>query len=162
MLFSDLNYLSTTMPTANAELSWLMRTQLTHAPEPLWKLLEIVVHMLKRGDENATTLLHAITVHCLCVDSVLMWWYQSRLAASGHWHIGNTAQRGQCSQNQLQRGSANTLCEEIVRLWRLAALNPKLNPSEREQVSYYLKTLLIIFSSQYFFNSITILLLKGY
>lgn len=74
LLFSDLNYLSTTPPPANAELSWLMRTQLTHSPEPLWKLLEIVVHMLKRGDENATTLLHAITVHCLCVDQVLMWY----------------------------------------------------------------------------------------
>lgn len=112
-----------------------MRTQLAHSPEPLWKLLEIVVHMLKRGDENATTLLHAITVHCLCVDQVLMWWYQTRLVASGHWIIGNTAQRGQCSQNQLQRGAANTLCEEIVRLWRLAALNPKLNAPEREQAS---------------------------
>lgn len=126
-----------------------MRTQLTHAPEPLWKLLEIVVHMLKRGDENATTLLHAITVHCLCVDQVLMWWYQTRLVASGHWNIGNTAQRGQCSQNQLQRGSANTLCEEIVRLWRLAALNPKLNPSERDQVSLFYFCFLLHFTIMY-------------
>jgi hypothetical protein len=97
------------------------------------------VHMLKRGDENATTLLHAITVHCLCIDQVLMWWYQTKLVASGHWHLGNAAQRGQCSQSQLQRGSANTLCEEIVRLWKLAALNPKLNAFERDQLAILLR-----------------------
>lgn len=75
LLSSDIAYLHATTnerQNSSSEFLWLQRIQQSHAPDPLWKLLEIVIHMLKRGDENATTLLHTITEHCLCVDQVLM------------------------------------------------------------------------------------------
>lgn len=135
--FSDLNYLSNSHSTqSSSEFVWLVRNLQSHAPDPLWKLLDIVVHMLKRGDENATTLLHAITAHCLGVDQVLSWWYQTRLLETGFWHSGHGSHRATMqNQQNTSRFNASTLCEEVVRLWALCALNPRLSAFEREQAS---------------------------
>ncbi|CAD5226204.1 unnamed protein product [Bursaphelenchus xylophilus] len=133
--------MSASSPQASTEFVCLLRNHYSRAPEPLWKLLDIVVHMLKRGDENATTLLHAITEHCLCVDQILSWWYQTRLLETGHWYLGNGGHRvtSQGQQN-VPRHNASSLCEEIVRLWGLCSLNPKLTRHEKEQL-YALLTL---------------------
>ncbi|KAI6216161.1 hypothetical protein M3Y99_01837100 [Aphelenchoides fujianensis] len=141
----DIAYLHATSnerQNSSSEFLWLQRIQQSHAPDPLWKLLEIVIHMLKRGDENATTLLHTITEHCLCVDQVLMWWYQTKLITTGYWFAGPNGavqQFSPHSQTEMKRVAANTLCEEIVRLWRLAALNPRLSAFEREELSNVLR-----------------------
>ncbi|KAI6224951.1 Zinc finger domain containing protein [Aphelenchoides besseyi] len=139
----DIAYLhatSTERQNSAAEFLWLQRIQQSHDPDSLWKLLDIVVHMLKRNDENATTLLHTITEHCLCVDQVIMWWYQSRLLATGQWHFGiNGQERSSHSQTEMKRVAASSLCEEIVRLWRLAAMNPRLTQYEREQLGVLLR-----------------------
>ncbi|CAD5218765.1 unnamed protein product [Bursaphelenchus okinawaensis] len=130
--------MSVSSPQASTEFVFLLRNHYSRAPEPLWKLLDIVVHMFKRSDENATTLLHAITEHCLCVDQILSWWYQTKLLETGHWYKGNGNQSQE--QQKVPRHNASSLCEEIVRLWGLCALNPKLTKHEKEQL-YALLTL---------------------
>lgn len=90
--------------------------------------------MFKRGDDNATTLLHVITENCLKMDQVLIWWYQTCLTQSGHWHTAGHKTLAINSQMLTTQYNAASLCQEIVRLWRLAVLNPKLSSHERDQV----------------------------
>ena len=107
--------------------------------------------MLTRGDANGPALLHVLTEQCLALDSVLLRWYQISLVASGHWHpIGpsGAAQRGNAQQSQSRQLNVFLLCQEIIRqimalllgkrifcrCWRLVALNPRLNPAEKEKL----------------------------
>lgn len=92
--------------------------------------------MYKRGDDNATTLLHVITENCLKMDQVLIWWYHTTLIQSGYWHTISNKSPTLNSQMLTTQYNAASLCEEIVRLWRLAALNPKLSEHERDQVQF--------------------------
>lgn len=133
---SDVQFLSTNSPPASSnEWSILMRSHRFQEPEALWNLLSIVREMFKRQDENATTLLHVITEDCLKMDQVLIWWYQSALTQSGYWRTtgGHKTLNAQSSILTTQY-NAGSLCTEIVRLWRLAALNPKFSSHERDQV----------------------------
>jgi len=91
--------------------------------------------MFKRGDENATSLLHVITQDCISVDQLLLWWYLTQLAHSGHWHAANHKNAASLHTHAITtQYHTNALFEEIVRLWRLAALNPQLSSIERTQV----------------------------
>lgn len=98
--------------------------------------------MLTRGDANGPGLLHIITEECLALDSVLLRWYQISLAASGYWHPigptggqGGSGQRGgNAQQSQSRQLNVYLLCQELAILWRLVALNPRLNPEEREKL----------------------------
>lgn len=109
--------------------------------------------MFKRGDDNATTLLHVITENCLKMDQVLIWWYQTSLIQSGHWHTAGYKSLRLNSQLLTTQYNAASLCEEIVRLWHLAALNPKLSEHERDQVRILI-IILLFFSLHLFFNYI--------
>lgn len=89
--------------------------------------------MLKRGDSNASILLHAITDECLSIDFILIRWYQISLTKSGHWAIPNSGKNGN-NKFIIRQYNACSLCDEIVILWRLIALDPRLSDFERENV----------------------------
>jgi hypothetical protein len=94
-----------------------------------------VKEMFKRGDENATSLLHVITQDCISVDQLLLWWYLTQLAHSGLWYASNHKNAASLHSHAITtQYHTNALFEEIVRLWRLAALNPQLSHIERTQV----------------------------
>jgi hypothetical protein len=92
--------------------------------------------MLKRGDSNASILLHAITDEFLSVDFILIRWYQISLTKSGNWMMVGGGKSGN-NQSIIRQYTASTLCDEIVELWRLISLDPRLSNLEREEV--YLK-----------------------
>lgn len=73
-----------------------------------------------------------------------MWWYQTCLAYSGNWFLFSTGNKPNplMSNQSVPQFSCASLCEEIIQLWRLAVLNPRLSDSEREQV-IFLETELI-------------------
>ncbi|VDK54690.1 unnamed protein product, partial [Anisakis simplex] len=138
----DVQYLSSNQPPAASEWQSLLRPHRSKDPEGLWNLLSIVREMFKRRDENATSLLHIITEECLACAQVLIWWYQTALLQSGQWFLcspsGNKSSSLMSSQNAPQFNCAS-LCDEIVQLWRLAALNPRLSELEREQLASFLQ-----------------------
>lgn len=70
MVFSDVNYLSTTAPPAAAEWTSLLRPLRGREPEGMWNLLSIVREMFKRNDRNAIPLLEIITEECLACEQV--------------------------------------------------------------------------------------------
>ncbi|XP_034174231.1 zinc finger SWIM domain-containing dorado isoform X1 [Osmia lignaria lignaria] len=129
---SDVNYLSTTAPPAAAEWSSLLRPLRGREPEGMWNLLSIVREMFKRTDRNAIPLLEIITEECMACEQILVWWFNTKVAL-----LNGTGYGGKHNMNSNVHASqhaCSSLCDEIVVLWRLAALNPGLSPAEREML----------------------------
>lgn len=147
MVFSDVNYLTNSAPPAAAEWSSLLRPLRGREPEGMWNLLSIVREMYRRCDRNAIRLLEIITEECMACDQILVWWFNIKLAllvGSGA-HGGGKHSSTHSNTNATQHACAS-LCDEIVVLWRLAALNPELAPDERDMLhaqftSWHLKIL---------------------
>lgn len=98
----------------------------------MWNLLSIVREMFKRNDRNAVPLLEIITEECMACEQILVWWFNTKVAL-----LNGTGYGGKHSMNSNVHASqhaCSSLCDEIVILWRLAALNPGLSPSEREML----------------------------
>lgn len=133
MVFSDVNYLSNSAPPAASEWSSLLRPLRGREPEGMWNLLSIVREMYRRCDRNAIRLLEIITEECMSVDQILVWWFNIKLTLLIGYgsHSGGKHNNAHNNSNSMQHACAS-LCDEIVVLWRLAALNPGLAPDERD------------------------------
>ncbi|PSN52082.1 hypothetical protein C0J52_03900, partial [Blattella germanica] len=120
-------------PPAAAEWSNLLRPLRGREPEGMWNLLSIVREMFKRNDRNAIPLLEIITEECMACEQILVWWFNTKVAlhngSSGH---GGGKHSNVNSNSHTSQHACSSLCDEIVILWRLAALNPGLSPEERE------------------------------
>ncbi|GAB6028261.1 hypothetical protein CHUAL_002442 [Chamberlinius hualienensis] len=138
IVFSDVNYLSSTAPPAAAEWSSLLRPLRGREPEGMWNLLSIVREMYRRHDRNAVPLLEILTEECLACEQILVWWFNTKVLL----HSGNNGHCGRGGINSNTHASQHacaSLCDEIVVLWRHAALNPALSPQERNLLSNRLK-----------------------
>ncbi|XP_017107418.2 zinc finger SWIM domain-containing protein 8 homolog isoform X2 [Drosophila bipectinata] len=135
IVFSDVNYLTNSAPPAAAEWSSLLRPLRGREPEGMWNLLSIVREMYRRCDRNAVRLLEIITEECMSCDQILTWWFQTKLTLmmGSHGHSGGKHSNTHSNSTALQH-ACSSLCDEIVALWRLAALNPGLAPDERDML----------------------------
>ncbi|CAG9136701.1 unnamed protein product [Plutella xylostella] len=70
IVFSDVNYLSTSAPPAAAEWSSLLRPLRGREPEGMWNLLSIIREMFKRNDRNAIPLLEIITEEVMACEQL--------------------------------------------------------------------------------------------
>ena len=133
-VFSDVNYLSSTAPPAAAEWSSLLRPLRGREPEGMWNLLSIVREMFKRHDRNAVPLLEVLTEECMSCEQIMVWWFNTKVALhNGTAGGGNGVKSNNLgSQSQASMHACSSLCDEIVVLWRLAALNPGLSSDERQ------------------------------
>ncbi|XP_037296469.1 zinc finger SWIM domain-containing protein 8 [Manduca sexta] len=131
IVFSDVNYLSTSAPPAAAEWSSLLRPLRGREPEGMWNLLSIVREMYKRNDRNAIPLLEIITEEVMACEQIIIWWYSTK-AALVAWGGGSGGKHGGGAGNSAAQHACSSLCDEVVVLWRLAALNPGLAPHERD------------------------------
>ncbi|XP_043461539.1 zinc finger SWIM domain-containing protein 8 homolog isoform X1 [Leptopilina heterotoma] len=134
IVFSDVNYLSNTAPPAAAEWSSLLRPLRGREPEGMWNLLSIVREMFKRTDRNAIPLLEIITEECMACEQILVWWFNTKVALLNGTSHGNGKHANMNSNAHASQHACSSLCDEIVVLWRLAALNPGLSPSERDML----------------------------
>jgi hypothetical protein len=99
----------------------------------MWNLLSIVREMYRRHDRNATQLLQVLTEECLACEQILVWWFNTKVAL----HTGSSShnnRNGNVNNNNAHASqhATSSLCDEIVALWRLAALNPALPPGSRQ------------------------------
>ena len=60
----------------------------------------------------------------------MVWWFNSRVAL--HQKNNHSAKHNVNSNSQASQNACASLCDEIVALWKLAALNPAIQPEERE------------------------------
>ncbi|KAJ8948389.1 hypothetical protein NQ314_008429 [Rhamnusium bicolor] len=134
----DVNYLSTVAPPAAAEWTSLLRPLRGREPEGMWNLLSIVREMFKRNDRNAIPLLEIITEECLACEQILIWWFNTKVALlsgnSGYGGSGGGKHNNVNSNTHASQHACSSLCDEVVVLWRLAALNPGLAPTERDML----------------------------
>ncbi|CAJ0937594.1 unnamed protein product, partial [Mesorhabditis belari] len=138
----DVESMSSPQTAVSFEFSSLHRSFRSREPEALWNLLSIVREMYRRRDENATTLLHIITEQCLMSEPMLIWWYMAKLAQTGRWTFHGSVKSANSVINTTARLQYNcsTLFDEIVRLWRCAALNPLLTTQEKNALTTYLQS----------------------
>ena len=129
MVYSDVNYLSSNAPPAAAEWQSLLRPLRGREPEGMWNLLSIVREMFRRGDQNAIPLLVILTEEVLACDQITLWWFNTRVSLHSGGH-GNRA-GFHSSSTHASQNACSSLCDEIVVLWRLACLNPRLSQHEK-------------------------------
>lgn len=104
MVYSDVNYLSSTAPPAASEWTSLLRPLRGREPEGLWNLLSIVREMLRRHDRNYIPLLKVrnqttsilkkdsslniliafftqiLTEEILTCETILLWWFNTNVS----------------------------------------------------------------------------------
>ncbi|XP_071492613.1 zinc finger SWIM domain-containing protein 8-like [Diadema antillarum] len=126
IVFSDVNslYLSSTAPQAAAEWTNLLRPLRGRMPEGIWNLLSIVREMYRRRDSNAISLLRILTEECIICDQIVIWWFSTRTSALHSQHGNHGHRANSNSSTAAAQHACASMCEEIVTLWRLAALNP--------------------------------------
>lgn len=139
VVFSDVNsmYLSSTEPPAAAEWACLLRPLRGREPEGIWNLLSIVREMFKRRDSNAAPLLEILTEQCLTYEQIISWWYSVRTSASHSSASGHTGRSN--GQSEVAAHACASMCDEMVVLWRLAVLDPTMNPCRRLELAGQLK-----------------------
>lgn len=124
-------------PVASEWANWL-RPLRAREPEGVWNLLAIVRELFKRGDCNAVPLLKILTVEILAYQSIILWWFQTKVShqtgSSGHGKINSSQSNALATQH-----GCSSICDEIVSLWRLASLNPSFSSAERDGFYQLLK-----------------------
>ena len=139
IVFSDVNYLSSTAPPAAAEWASLLRPLRGREPEGMWNLLSIVREMFRRGDRNAIPLLEILTDEVLNCDQIALWWFNTRVSlhSGGYGHRGpnGNGSGGVHSNTHASQHACSSLCDEIVVLWRLACLNPRLSVEDNVSIN---------------------------
>ena len=140
IVFSDVNYLSTSAPPSAAEWCSFLRPLRGREPEGMWNLLSIVREMYRRNDRNSIPLLEIVTQQCLETNQIMVWWFNTKVAAlqqrnhgggGGGGNGGGGGKHNVSSNSQASQNACASLCDEIVSLWKLAALNPCISPAER-------------------------------
>ncbi|XP_013138689.1 PREDICTED: zinc finger SWIM domain-containing protein 8-like [Papilio polytes] len=114
IVFSDVNYLSTSAPPAAAEWTSLLRPLRGREPEGMWNLLSIVREMI------------------MACEQIIVWWYSTKAALVAWSGSGSAGGKHGAGGNSAAQHACSSLCDEMVVLWRLAALNPSLAPHERD------------------------------
>lgn len=173
MVYSDVNYLSSTQPPAASEWTSLLRPLRGREPEGLWNLLSIVREMLRRHDRNYIPLLKILTEEILACGPILLWWFNTNVSlhrgyppsslggggggngggGGGGGNGNNNNNRSSIhSNNHTSQHACSSLCDEIVVLWRLVTLNPALSAQDTaflfEQLrEYHLQTLEMVISA---------------
>ncbi len=73
-----------------------------------------------------------------CASQILIWWFNTKISASHNSANGHNMRSQQNSSSSSQH-AASSMCDEIVTLWRLAALNPALSSIQRDDLATQLK-----------------------
>lgn len=128
---SDIQSLHETAPPATTEYSQLLRPIRGREPEGIWNLISIVGEMMKRRDPNLFPLLEIMTHEIMKFDKIVTWWFETKVSlhSGSTVHFVNT-KNSQCTSQY----SCSNFCDEIVHLWRLAALNPSASSAERQRL----------------------------
>jgi hypothetical protein len=69
------------------------------------------------------------------VSQILVWWFYTKVALHAGYSGGGGGKHSSVNSNsQASQHACSSLCDEIVVLWRLAALNPAVSPAQRSML----------------------------
>lgn len=126
-VYCDVQHLHMSAPASVTEYSQLLRTVRGREPEGIWNLITIVGEMMKRRDSNFFLLLDIMTQEVLRCEKIMTWWFETKVSLLSGSTIHITSKSNPQSTSQY---SCSYFCDEIVQLWRLAAMNPNASASE--------------------------------
>lgn len=133
----DVQYLSSVQHPTHIEWTTMIKPLRCREPEGMWNLLQMIREMFARNDDNAVALLRTVSDECLSNNQVLLWWYISKLVQSGNWVQANCFKAP--DSQYLAQLHCSQLCDEVVSLWRLVAINPRAGKEYRLQLAAYLQ-----------------------
>lgn len=61
----------------------------------------------------------------------MVWWFNTRVALQGGGPSGSKQHAGTAGNSNTASHACALLCDEMVTLWRLAALNPSISPDHK-------------------------------
>ena len=128
IVYSVVNYLSNTAPPSASEWCSFLRPLRGREPEGMWNLLSIIRELFRRNDRNSIPLLEIITQQCLEANQIMVWWFNTKVVQNS---ARGPSTKQVNSNAQASQNACSSLCDEIVILWKLAALNPCIPPKER-------------------------------
>lgn len=117
---------------------------------------------MKKGDNNSVNILKAMTEEILDCKDIVCWWFsiKTKLRSCNNNQFVNTNNNSNLNSNSKQAYLHNSisasmqassiLCDEIVYLWRLIVLNPKLTKQDKDNLfglihSWHIKISNIVF-----------------
>lgn len=117
----------------------------------MWNLISIVKNLMRKSDENSVTILKVMTEEIVECDHVVCWWFttKTRLKNNGNYNnflninnnLNNNNNRGHIQNFSAQSMQASSyICDQIVHLWRLTVLNPRLRLKEKEEFYELIKS----------------------
>lgn len=114
-------------------------------PEGMWNLISIIKNLMKRNDENSVIILKAMTEEIVECDHVICWWFTTKTRSrNNNVHNNsflniNSNLNNNNNRNHIQNFTAKSMqassliCDEIVHLWRLTILNPRLSHKTKQE-----------------------------
>lgn len=142
---SDVECLEHASSAASAEYTNLLRPLRGREPEAMWNLVSIIKEMFRQKDKNAIPLLRTLTSECINFDQIAQLWFLVKtsqfnhekllfntISASLNPHRAANSHNSSLSTQVHQAGSF--LMDEIVRLWKIACLNPYLHDFEEKHL----------------------------
>ena len=106
----------------------------------MWNLLSIVRELFQHRDPNSIELLQLLTQECLSFEQIVVWWFNSRSQGSGRSPHSFKKNDDSYKSNintastEMTKHACASFCDELVVLWRLACLNPRLSYDGRQEL----------------------------
>lgn len=73
-----------------------------------------------------------IEMSTFVIFQILIWWFQTKITNNNNNNLSSRSSSN--SSASITQHAASGLCDEIVNLWKLAALNPRLSPIQKEDM----------------------------
>lgn len=115
-------------------------------------MLAIVKRLMKLGDNNAVILLNAITEEVIECKEIVCWWFSIKIKSRNcnnnnqftlqNNNINNNNSKQAYIHNSISTSmqASSIMCDEIVHLWKLIVLNPKLTKLDKDNYTELIKT----------------------
>ena len=117
----------------------LLRPLISHEPEAMWNLFEIIKDLLKAQDFNSIQILQIVTEELLNFQQLSLWWFVASTDVDSNCFIGNSASIMQQSHaNSTSSGYSKNvfarLFEEIVELWKTILIVPFVTDINKNKI----------------------------
>ena len=119
----------------------MLRPLISHEPEAIWNLFDIIKNLLRAQDGNSLQILQIVTEELLNFPQLSLWWFMASTEVDSNCFVGNSAgamQQNHATANAISAGYArNTvarLFDEIVELWKAVMIVPCVVSTRKEKV----------------------------
>ena len=119
-----------------------MRPLVSHEPEGIWNLFDIIKNLFKARDVNSVEILKIITEELLNFPQLSLWWFVASTEADGNCIVGSLTNMQQSHPNAnanlnsagYARNTVAKLFDELVELWKITMILPCIGITNKERI----------------------------